>query len=174
MNQSRTLLYSPDRTRRMVRRMAYEIVEKNKGAENLVIFGILNRGAVFAEALLEALAPVADTTIPVFDLDVTSFRDDVDRDDENVSPSQASETNLTGKDVLLVDDVLYTGRTVRAALDAIVAHGRPNSIQLAVLIDRGHREYPVKPTFVGHEVPTKYREHIEVVFDDGITVFVDE
>lgn len=153
--------------------MAYEIIEKNKGAESLVVFGILNRGAVFARILAEAVAAIAGTSIPIHDLDVSTYRDDVDGYTSTGSPLN-TDMDVSGKDVLLIDDVLYTGRTVRAALDAIVGLGRPASIQLAVLIDRGHREYPIQPTFVGKDVPTKYREHVEVEFEDGITVFVDE
>ncbi len=158
----------------MVRRMSYEIIEKNKSSSQLVVFGILNRGALFADALSTAIADAGGAEVARHNLDVSSYRDDVKR--TVVVPSNGSNAgpDVTNKDVLLVDDVLHTGRTVRAALDAIVGLGRPRSIQLAVLIDRGHREYPVQPTYVGYEVPTKHQEHVEVVFDEGISVFVEE
>jgi pyrimidine operon attenuation protein/uracil phosphoribosyltransferase len=165
-------LLSKTQMDRIVRRIGFEVIEKNKSATNLVVIGILNRGAIFADQLASTIGKIASVDMKAHHLDVSSYRDDTER--EVVVPSNGTQKlDVTDKDVLLVDDVLYTGRTVRAALDAIVGLGRPKSIQLATLIDRGHREYPIEPTYVGRTVPTKYGEHVEVVFDDDPGVFVE-
>ena len=170
---SRIQLLSEIQIQRMVRRIAFEVIEKNKSAANLVIIGILNRGATLADQLAATIAQISDTPITAHHLNVSQYRDDTERDGAGV-PYGLETLDVTDKDVLLVDDVLYTGRTVRAALDAVVALGRPQSIQLSVLIDRGHREYPIEPTYVGRHVPTKYREHVEVSFEDAPGVYVQE
>ena len=169
----RLQLLSPSQMDRIVRRIGYEVIERNKSADNLVVIGILNRGAVFADQLAKTIEEISSTKLETHHLNVSAYRDDAKRDP--VVPSNGfRKLDVTEKDVLLVDDVLYTGRTVRAALDAIVGLGRPKSIQLAALIDRGHREYPIEPTFVGRTVPTKYGEHIEVIFDEPSGVYIED
>lgn len=154
---SDTEILSPDRVHRIIVRLAYEIVERNRGADNIVVLGILNDGEKIGEALAEEIARV-EHPVPVYPLDVSAYRDDVERRERR---EVEADLDLTDRDVVLVDDVLFTGRTARAALDAVVAFGRPRSIQLVVLIDRGHREYPIHADYVGREIPTKHRERIE-------------
>ncbi len=151
--------------RRAVTRMAHEIVERNKGASALCLVGIRRRGVYLAERLAEAIASAEGVRIPVGTLDITGYRDD--RGTRGRPPSEAAaETHLpfpvAGRQIVLVDDVLYTGRTVRAALDALIDRGRPAGIQLAVLVDRGHRELPIRPDYVGKNLPTSSRETVTV------------
>ena len=162
----------PARVRRIVMRLAYEVIEHNRGGENLVVFGIRSRGVTIAERLAEALAEVEGRPFPVYGLDVTAFRDD--RPNAEPPPPPASVPPVDGGDVLLVDDVLFTGRTARAAIDAVLQYGRPRSIQLAVLIDRGHREFPIHPDYVGRAIPTKYRERVVVEAVGEPTVYLVE
>jgi pyrimidine operon attenuation protein/uracil phosphoribosyltransferase len=125
-----------------------------------------------AETLARIIGETEGRSVPVHPLDVTSFRDDLPDapEPELLDP----RPDVTGRDVVLVDDVLFTGRTARAAIDAVLAYGRPASIQLAVLIDRGHREYPIQPDFVGRVIPTKHRERVTVEVDDTVTVYLEE
>ncbi|NBC19176.1 MAG: bifunctional pyr operon transcriptional regulator/uracil phosphoribosyltransferase PyrR [Bacteroidetes bacterium] len=168
-----TLIIPAERTQRILSRLAHEVVERNRGAENVVVFGILRRGAALARALAREIEQVEGDAPAVHDLDVTPFRDDRDRSAPTPSlPEDAPD--VTDRDVILVDDVLFTGRTARAALDAIVQYGRPRSIQLAVLIDRGHREYPIQPDYVGRVIPTKHKERVTVAADDDVSVYVEE
>ena len=161
MSESSEIM-SPARVRRTVTRLAYEVRERNRGASSLLIFGLKTRGHALAQMLGAALEEVEGHAVPVHALDVSAFRDDRDAP----PPARAGEgPDAEGRDVLLVDDVLYTGRTARAALDAVVHHGRPRSIQLAVLVDRGHREVPVHPDFVGLTLPTKHAERVVVDMD---------
>ncbi len=150
--------------RRAITRMAHEIVERNKGASTLCLVGIRRRGVHLAERLAQAIANAEGVRIPVGTLDVTGYRDD--RDMRPPSADESAETRLpfpvAGRQIILVDDVLYTGRTVRAALDALIDRGRPASIQLAVLVDRGHRELPIRPDYVGKNLPTSSRELVTV------------
>ncbi len=163
---------------RAVKRMAHEIIEANKGIDNLVLLGVQRRGVSVAKQLAEAIKQVEGTDVPQGSLDITFYRDDLSQ----LGPSpQVSSTdmpfNVAEKIVILVDDVLYTGRTVRAALDVIMDWGRPQAIRLAVLVDRGHRELPIRPDFVGKNVPTSQREIIKVKvmeFDDKEEVVVGE
>jgi pyrimidine operon attenuation protein / uracil phosphoribosyltransferase len=167
--------------RRAVTRMAHEIVERNKGASTLCLIGIRRRGVHLAARLADAIAGAEGVRIPVGTLDVTEYRDDRDvrvrSSASGVSqsrvhgvsqelPQAESATHIpfevAGRRIILVDDVLYTGRTVRAALDALIDRGRPESIQLAVLIDRGHRELPIRPDYVGKNLPTSAREMVTV------------
>jgi pyrimidine operon attenuation protein/uracil phosphoribosyltransferase len=151
--------------RRAVTRMAHEIVERNKGASSLCLVGIRRRGAHLAERLADAIANAEGVRIPVGTLDVTRYRDDREAR-RPASGEAAAETSLpfpvAGRQIVLVDDVLYTGRTVRAALDALIDRGRPAGIQLAVLVDRGHRELPIRPDYVGKNIPTSSRESVAV------------
>jgi pyrimidine operon attenuation protein/uracil phosphoribosyltransferase len=168
----RTLLMPPARVRRTVTRLAYEVVERNRGGGNLLVFGIRSRGVALAEKLAEALGEVEGRAFPVHALDVTPFRDD--RPGLEPPPLSDAAPAVDECDVLLVDDVLFTGRTARAAIDAVLLHGRPRSIQLAVLIDRGHREYPIQPDYVGRVIPTKYRERVVVEVEREPTVYLEE
>ena len=144
-------------------RIAHEIIERNKGTENIVIIGIRTRGAILADRLAEELAKIGKVSLPVGVIDITLYRDDVqDKLDQPVVQKSDLIFDVVDKVVILVDDVLYTGRTIRAALDEIIDFGRPRAIQLAVLIDRGHRELPIGPDFVGKVVPTSRGERVEV------------
>ena len=153
--------------RRTLTRMAHEIVERNGGGSDLCLVGICRRGVPLAERLAGQIAEAEGVRIPVGTLDVTSYRDDRSvRSPQDGGDAAPAETQLpfpvANRRIILVDDVLYTGRTVRAALDALIDRGRPASIQLAVLVDRGHRELPIRPDFVGKNLPTSSREIVTV------------
>jgi len=151
------------RVRRAIRRMAVEIVEKNRGTENLIITGIRSRGVPIAERIIRHIKETEGVEVPLGILDITLYRDDLTTiaPQPVVKPSSLPNS-IDGKVIVLVDDVLYTGRTVRAALDALVDFGRPKAVQLAVLIDRGHRELPIHGDFIGQTVPTDADEVIKV------------
>ncbi|MCK4539191.1 MAG: bifunctional pyr operon transcriptional regulator/uracil phosphoribosyltransferase PyrR [Candidatus Krumholzibacteria bacterium] len=150
--------------RRTIMRIAHEIVERNRGVEGLILVGIRKRGVPLAERIARAIEKFEGTRIPVGALDITLYRDDVQMiaSAPVVGKTEINE-DITDKMIILVDDVLFTGRTVRAALDELVDFGRPRSIQLAVLVDRGHREYPIRADFVGKNVPTSNNETVEVL-----------
>ncbi|MTI67611.1 MAG: bifunctional pyr operon transcriptional regulator/uracil phosphoribosyltransferase PyrR [Firmicutes bacterium] len=153
--------------KRATTRIAHEILENNKGTEDLILLGIKTRGVPFAERLAEKIYQIENKEVPILTLDITLYRDDLTEVDEKpIVESNKIDFDITKKTVILVDDVLYTGRTVRAALDAIVDKGRPKKVQLAVLIDRGHRELPIRPDFVGKNVPTSKEEVISVKFEE--------
>jgi len=154
---------------RAITRIAHEIIEKNKGVENLLLLGVKRRGVPLADRLREAIFHIEGRGVEVGVIDITLYRDDLSPAHDEPIVKASTLPGVTGKTVVLVDDVLYTGRTVRAALDAIVDQGRPSSIQLAVLIDRGHRELPIRADYVGKNVPTSRRELIavEVLEYDG-------
>jgi len=148
---------------RTLKRMAHEIVEQNKGIEGLVVIGIKTRGAYLAEQLAAKLKEIEKSDVPVGALDITLYRDDLTEiSAQPVVHSTDIDFDITGKKVILVDDVLFTGRTVRCALDELIDFGRPANIQLAVLIDRGHRELPIRPDYVGKNIPTSLKETVEV------------
>jgi len=151
---------------RAVTRIAHEILEKNKGVEHVVLVGVKTRGVPFAKRIAEKIEQIEGVSLTVNTLDITLYRDDLSEVDEQPKVNRAVDFDVKGKDVVLFDDVIYTGRTVRAALDALVDHGRPRSIQLAVLIDRGHRELPIRPDYVGKNVPTSRSEVISVRFEE--------
>ncbi|MBO6574883.1 MAG: bifunctional pyr operon transcriptional regulator/uracil phosphoribosyltransferase PyrR [Rhodothermales bacterium] len=154
----------------MVRRLAFEILERNRGADNLTVLGILQRGDEVGRAIVSEIEARESTMVVYHALDVSAWRDDTSGDEVR----DVSGPDLTDRDVILVDDVLFTGRTVRAALDAVVSLGRPRSIQLTVLVDRGHREFPIQPDFVGRRIPTKHRERVEVTLGERPSVDVVE
>ncbi|MCI8622958.1 MAG: bifunctional pyr operon transcriptional regulator/uracil phosphoribosyltransferase PyrR [Provencibacterium sp.] len=146
---------------RAVARIGYEIIERNHGVQEVVLIGIRTRGVFLAQRIAAKVSQVEGIPVPVGELDITPFRDDRERDGETADLSQIPFP-ITGKRVVLVDDVIHTGRTVRAAIDALMARGRPQQIQLAALIDRGHRELPIRPDFVGKNLPTSNDETIQV------------
>jgi len=149
--------------RRALTRIAHEILEKNAGTEDLVLIGIRRRGVPLASRLAEKIKEIEGTSIPLGILDITLYRDDLSQLDYHPQVRKTEVPfSITDKKVVMVDDVLYTGRTVRAAMDALMDLGRPKLIQLAVLIDRGHRELPIRADFVGKNVPTSRKEVIKV------------
>jgi len=161
---------------RATSRIAHEILEKNKGADNLILVGIVTRGAVLSERLRAKIAEIENAQVAHGILDITLYRDDLA--DARKTP-EIKETRLPksidGKTVVLVDDVLYTGRTIRAAIDALMDFGRPAAVQLAVLIDRGHRELPIRPDYVGKNIPTSRKMRVQVHLrevdnEDAVTV----
>lgn len=159
---TRTVLQQADITRALTR-ISHEILESNRGAAGLVILGIPTRGVVLAARIGAQLAEFSGEPIAVGSIDVTMFRDDLRRNPTRApSPTQIPVGGIDGKTVVLVDDVLYSGRTIRAALDALGAIGRPNIVRLATLIDRGHRELPIRPDFVGKNLPSSQNERINV------------
>lgn len=168
----RTLIMSPERVRRTLRRLAYEIVEQNRGAGSLELFGIQRSGVPLARMLADEINGIEHVDVPTYALDVTPFRDD--RPDTDAPSSLSHDVDVSDRDVVLVDDVIFTGRTVRAALDAVLQYGRPRSIQLVVLIDRGHREYPIRPDCVGRLLQTKHEEDVIVETEDGFAVYVED
>ncbi|WP_126426073.1 bifunctional pyr operon transcriptional regulator/uracil phosphoribosyltransferase PyrR [Brevibacillus marinus] len=149
--------------RRALTRIAHEILERNKGVADCIIVGIKTRGVYLARRLAEKIESIEGVGVPVGELDITLYRDDLTHKAEDAVLQGAKlPGDITGQTVILVDDVLYTGRTVRAALDALIDNGRPRMIQLAVLVDRGHRELPIRPDFVGKNVPTARSEIVAV------------
>ncbi len=148
---------------RMLTRMAHQIIEKNHGVDNLCLIGIKNRGVPIAERLGENIRKIEDKKIEVGELDITLYRDDISRiSDVPTVNSSKIDFSIEGKTDVLVDDVIFTGRTARAALDAVIKLGRPSRIQLCVLIDRGHSELPIKANFVGKNIPTSLDELVAV------------
>lgn len=149
---------------RALTRIAHEIIEKNRGIEDIVLVGIKRRGVPLAFRLSEKIESIEGKILPTVMLDITSYRDDLGNRLEAADLSvNGLDFEVTGKIIILVDDVLFTGRTVRAAMDAVIDSGRPKSIQLAVLVDRGHRELPIRADFVGKNVPTSRSEEILVM-----------
>lgn len=144
-------------------RLSHEIIEKNHGADQVVLVGVIRRGVVLAQRLSEHIESIEGVRVPVGSLDIRFHRDDRTRPlDQPVISHTELPFDINGKTVVLVDDVIYTGRTVRAAFDALFEHGRPAAIRLAVLIDRGLRELPIKPDHVGKNIPTSHRETVDV------------
>lgn len=168
---TRTLIMSPEQVQRTLRRLAYEVVERNRGAQNLELFGILQSGLPLAETLADEINQIEEADLVAHELDVTPFRDDRDVTGASSSPTPV---DVTDRDVILVDDVLFTGRTARAALDALVQFGRPRTIQFVALIDRGYREYPIQPDYVGRQIQTKHRERVTVATENGFAVYVED
>ena len=146
---------------RTLRRIAHEIIERNHGTENMVVIGIRSRGVPLAKTIAENIKNIENTSIPVGELDINLYRDDLTQahDLPEVNTTKI-DFDIDCKNIVLVDDVLFTGRTVRAAIEALFKLGRPASIQLAILCDRGHRELPFRPDYVGKNIPTSLAEHI--------------
>ena len=151
---------------RALTRIAHEILERNGGAKDLTFVGLRTRGITLAQRLAVKIAQIDGTSVPVGTLDITLYRDDLDMRGVPVIRGTDIAFSIKNKTVILVDDVLFTGRTIRAALDALIDLGRPRSIQLAILVDRGHRELPIRPDFVGKNLPTSRRESVAVRLKD--------
>jgi pyrimidine operon attenuation protein/uracil phosphoribosyltransferase len=147
---------------RALTRIAHEILERNGGAKDLAFVGLRTRGVTLAQRLQVKIAAIDGAQLPVGTLDITLYRDDLDMRGAPVIRGTDIPFSIKNKTVVLVDDVLYTGRTIRAALDALIDLGRPQSIQLAILIDRGHRELPIRPDYIGKNLPTSHRESVAV------------
>ncbi|MFZ5644445.1 MAG: bifunctional pyr operon transcriptional regulator/uracil phosphoribosyltransferase PyrR [Bacillota bacterium] len=153
--------------RRALTRIAHEIIERNKGTENLALIGIRSRGVPLAGRLAERILQIEGHEVPVGTLDITLYRDDLSTlSTQPLVRKTEVPFSVVGKTVVLVDDVMFTGRTIRAALDAIIDLGRPKLIQLAVLVDRGHRELPIRADYVGKNVPTSKKEDVAVLLDE--------
>ncbi|GAA6817975.1 bifunctional pyr operon transcriptional regulator/uracil phosphoribosyltransferase PyrR [Staphylococcus sp. 18_1_E_LY] len=152
---------------RTVTRIAHEILEYNKGTDDLVLLGIKTRGAFLANRIQQKIAMIEACEVPTGTIDITQFRDDLEQvNDANGDKSYEIGVDITNKIVVIIDDVLYTGRTVRASLDAILQHARPNKIGLATLVDRGHRELPIRADFVGKNIPTSRDEDVSVYLEE--------
>src|SRR6266436_1973668 len=147
---------------RALTRIAHEILERNGGAKDLALVGLRTRGVTLARRLAAKLVAIDGTTVPVGTLDITLYRDDLDMRGAPVIRGTDIPFSIKDKTVVLVDDVLFTGRTIRAALDALIDLGRPTAIQLAILVDRGHRELPIRPDYIGKNLPTSRRETVAV------------
>ena len=162
---ARTQVLDADDVRRAIWRMAHEIIERNHGLGGVVLIGLQTGGVAFGEALADALEKIDGRRPPLGSLDVAFHRDDIGL--RPVLPSAVTDipVDLTGQAVVLVDDVLFTGRTIRAALDAVHEYGRPRAVQLAVMVDRGHRELPIRPDFVGKNLPTRRDEVVNATLE---------
>ncbi len=163
---------------RAITRISHEILERNKGAEKIALVGIRTRGVTLSNRIKEKINSIEKTQVPTGALDITLYRDDLGA---GLLKPELKKTEITfaleGKHVILCDDVLFTGRTIRAAIDALIDFGRPASVQLAVLIDRGHRELPIRPDFVGKNIPTPKSKRVQVLFkeiDDEDKVVIQE
>lgn len=158
----RTQIMSSNRVRRTLTRLAYEIVEQNRGADDLIVLGIRERGLVLAHQLVAELSAIESGSLRAEALDVRP------------QPALPTDIQINGRDVIVVDDVLFSGQTAWAAVEMLVKAHKPESVQLCVLIDRGHRKYPIQPDFVGKTIPTKYSEQIVVEVEKEIAVYLEE
>ncbi|NBI43114.1 bifunctional pyr operon transcriptional regulator/uracil phosphoribosyltransferase PyrR [[Haemophilus] felis] len=151
---------------RTISRISHEIIEKHQSLDNILIVGIKRRGSELAELIKKKIADLTQVELPSIDLDITFYRDDLEQTEEHEQTptysGASSFVNIQGKEVILVDDVLFTGRTIRAALDALVDFGRAARIELVILVDRGHRELPIRADYVGKNVPTSRSENVQV------------
>lgn len=153
-------LFDEDDIRRAIIRISHEIIESNQGTKNLILLGIKTRGQHIAKRISETISSYENKSVNYYSIDTKFFRDDIKN--SNKINSLKLEISIQDKNLVLIDDVLFTGRTIRASLEAIFSLGRPNNIKLAALIDRGHREVPIRPDFVGKNIPTSNREHVKV------------
>ena len=166
---ARTQVMDRDEVRRALVRIAHEIVERNRGLRDVVVIGIQKGGVPLAERLVAILREIEGTAVPFGTMDVAFYRDDIGMRPVLPEEVTALPFDLTGRTVVLFDDVLFTGRTVRAALESLAERGRASAVQLAVMIDRGHRELPIRPDFVGKNLPTRRDELVEVA-EDAVTI----
>ena len=175
MNADDKIVLDRDDLRRTLVRIAHQIIEKNPGSDSVALVGIHTRGAVLARRLHALVGELTGSEVPLGDLDISFYRDDIPARDPGAQPvvhASHLDFELDGRTVVLVDDVLFTGRTVRAAIDALFDYGRPARVQLAVLADRGHRELPIRPDYVGKNLPTARAERVNVRLEE--TDDVDE
>jgi pyrimidine operon attenuation protein/uracil phosphoribosyltransferase len=147
---------------RAITRISNEIIERNKGVKELVLVGVKTRGVPFAKRISDKIFEIEGELVPVYTLDISLYRDDLAEIGDQPVVNEAFKGEINGRKVVLTDDVIYTGRTVRASLDALIDNGRPKKVQLAVLVDRGHREFPIRPDYVGKNVPTSRSEVVGV------------
>lgn len=171
-------LFDEKAIERAIMRISHEIIERNETNDNIILVGIKTRGVPLAARISEFIYKKIDSSIkiPVGTLDITNFRDDIKKTDKLISESCHLSEDIEGKTVILVDDVIFTGRTIRAALDALTDAGRPAKIQLAVMVDRGHRELPIRPDYIGKNIPTSKNEIIQVLLyetdgEDSIGIY---
>ena len=165
--RDKSVLMDDQGIRRAITRISHEILEKNKGIEDLMLVGIRTRGVPLAHRIAKMIEEIEGKAVPVGILDITLYRDDLSTlNSQPIVHSTEIEGDISGKNIILVDDVLYTGRTIRSALNALVDLGRPMKIQLAVLVDRGHRELPIRADYVGKNVPTAQKELIRVELNE--------
>ena len=169
--QLSSIIFNEKDISRAVTRIAHEILEKNKGADKLALVGIRTRGATLAQRLAKKINEIESTTVSLGILDITLYRDDLGTSKQSPEVKKTDISfSLEGKEIVLIDDVLYTGRTIRAAIDALIDFGRPATVQLGVLIDRGHRELPIRPDYIGKNLPTSKSNQVQVHLkeDDGV------
>ena len=169
--QLSSVIFNEKDISRAVTRIAHEILEKNKGADKLALVGIRTRGATLAQRLAKKINEIESTTVSLGILDITLYRDDLGTSKQSPEVKKTDISfSLEGKEIILIDDVLYTGRTIRAAIDALIDFGRPATVQLGVLIDRGHRELPIRPDYIGKNLPTSKSNQVQVHLkeDDGV------
>lgn len=162
---------------RALTRIAHEIIEANKGAKDIVLVGIETRGVPLAKVLADKIKLIENIDVPVEKINITFYRDDLEKkSSQPIAGASTIDSNINGKTIILVDDVIYTGRTVRAAMDALMDIGRPSFIKLATLIDRGHRELPIRSDFVGKNIPTSKKEivHVHIKETDGDNIVLLE
>jgi pyrimidine operon attenuation protein/uracil phosphoribosyltransferase len=165
--QERLVMESGDMTRAMTR-IAHEILERNKGVKDLALVGIRTGGVHLAHRLARRIQDIEGAAIPIGELDITLYRDDLAlRKEQPILRRTSVPFDISGKIIVLVDDVLFTGRTIRAAMDGLIDLGRPAEIQLAVLVDRGHRQLPIKATYIGKNIPTSREENIQVLLEEA-------
>ncbi len=164
--REKALVMGPEDIVRVLKRIAHEILERNRGCQNLVFVGIQKRGIPLARRIADNIRSLEDREVPVGKLDITFYRDDIGKNIKSDIQITDIPFDIKDKDIILVDDVLFTGRTIRAALDAIIDMGRPRTIQLVVLIDRGHRELPIRADYVGKNIPTSLNEFIDVKVEE--------
>ena len=166
--------------KRAIARITYEILERNKGTDNLCIIGVFSRGVALAERIADKINELEGVRIPWGALDITRYRDDKDnKTDEDCPDKTTIDFDVKDKRIVIVDDVFYTGRSIRAAIDAVMERGRPLNIQLAVLVDRGHRELPIRPDYVGKNLPTSREENVRVSVSeidgcDGVAIYTSK
>jgi len=151
---------------RTIRRLSYEIIEKNKDLDNVVLIGIKSKGIKLAELIQSNIKSIEGVELETGSIDITPYRDDLESDVDKVVNKETVPFDLVGKVVILIDDVLFTGRTIRASMDAVIDLGRPNRIELLVLVDRGHRELPIRANYIGKNIPTSSDELIKVLITD--------